>query len=140
MKHGPRVLIDGNSPVAVIATRDDSDPASVQRYENTVSTLQEARARDIMISIVTPGYRIARESSKHVIEIGTVPEIFSPILELVPPQLLAYQIAARRGCDVDQPRNLANSTLSGAILLFFGSDRFEVHGLEKDRPLRSQDT
>jgi len=109
MKHGPNALIDENLPVVVIATRDDSDPASVQRYE-TVSNLQEVRARDgIVISIVTEGDRVARESSQHVIEIGTAPEIFSPILEIVPLQLLAYHIAVRRGCDVDQPRNLAKS-------------------------------
>jgi glutamine---fructose-6-phosphate transaminase (isomerizing) len=110
MKHGPNALIDENLPVVVIATRDDSDPASVQRYEKTVSNLQEVRARDgIVISIVTEGDRAARESSQHVIEIGTAPEIFSPILEIVPLQLLAYHIAVRRGCDVDQPRNLAKS-------------------------------
>jgi len=110
MKHGPNALIDENLPVVVIATRDDSDPASVQRYEKTVSNLQEVRARDgIVISIVTEGDRIARESSQYVIEIGTAPEIFSPTLEIVPLQLLAYHIAVRRGCDVDQPRNLAKS-------------------------------
>ncbi len=110
MKHGPNALIDENLPVVVIATRDDSDPSSVQRYEKTVSNLQEVRARDgIVISIVTEGDRVARESSQHVIEIGTAPEIFSPILEIVPLQLLAYHIAVRRGCDVDQPRNLAKS-------------------------------
>ncbi len=110
MKHGPNALIDENLPVVVIATRDDSDPASVQRYEKTVSNLQEVRARDgIVISIVTEGDRVARESSQHIIEIATAPEILSPILEIVPLQLLAYHIAVRRGCDVDQPRNLAKS-------------------------------
>ncbi len=110
MKHGPNALIDDTLPVVVIATRDDSDPASVQRYEKTVSNLQEVRARDgIVISIVTEGDHVARESSQHVIEIGSAPEIFSPILEIVPLQLLAYHIAVRLGCDVDQPRNLAKS-------------------------------
>ncbi len=110
MKHGPNALIDGELPVVIIATRDDSDPASVQRYEKTVSNLQEVRARDgIVISIVTDGDRIARESSQHVIEIGSAPEIFAPILEIVPLQLLAYHIAVYRGCDIDQPRNLAKS-------------------------------
>jgi len=94
----------------VIATRDDNDPASVQRYEKTVSNLQEVRARDgIVISVVTEGDRMARDSSQHVIEIPTVPEIFAPILEIMPLQMLAYHIAVRRGCDVDQPRNLAKS-------------------------------
>jgi glucosamine 6-phosphate synthetase-like amidotransferase/phosphosugar isomerase protein len=66
-----------------------------------------------MSSIVAEGYRVARESSKHVIEIDTEPEIFSQILEIVPVRLLAYQIAGRRGCDADQPQNLAKSTLYG---------------------------
>jgi glucosamine--fructose-6-phosphate aminotransferase (isomerizing) len=110
MKHGPNALIDENLPVVVIATRDDNDPASVQRYEKTVSNLQEVRARDgIVISVVTEGDRMARDSSQHVIEIPTVPEIFAPILEIMPLQMLAYHIAVRRGCDVDQPRNLAKS-------------------------------
>ncbi len=110
MKHGPNALIDENLPVVVIATRDDSDPASVQRYEKTVSNLQEVRARDgIVISVVTEGDQMAKQSSKHVIEIPTAPEIFAPIMEIVPLQLLAYHIAVRRGCDVDQPRNLAKS-------------------------------
>ena len=110
MKHGPNALIDENLPVVVIATRDDSDPASVQRYEKTVSNLQEVRARDgIVISVVTEGDQMAKQSSKHVIEIPTAPEIFVPIMEIVPLQLLAYHIAVRRGCDVDQPRNLAKS-------------------------------
>ncbi|MFZ0739605.1 MAG: glutamine--fructose-6-phosphate transaminase (isomerizing) [Candidatus Acidiferrales bacterium] len=110
MKHGPNALIDENLPVVVIATRDDTDPESVQRYEKTVSNLQEVRARDgIVISVVTEGDRLARESSQHILEIPTVPEIFAPILEIMPLQLLAYHIAVRRGCDVDQPRNLAKS-------------------------------
>jgi len=110
MKHGPNALIDENLPVVVIATRDDNDAASVQRYEKTVSNLQEVKARDgIVISIVTEGDRMARESSNHIFEIPAAPEIFSPILEIVPLQMLAYHIAVRRGCDVDQPRNLAKS-------------------------------
>ena len=110
MKHGPNALIDENLPVVVIATRDDADPASVQRYEKTVSNLQEVRARyGIVISVVTEGDTMARESSQHIIEIPPVPEIFAPILEIVPLQMIAYHIAVRRGCDVDQPRNLAKS-------------------------------
>ncbi|MGA8073855.1 MAG: SIS domain-containing protein, partial [Candidatus Acidiferrales bacterium] len=110
MKHGPNALIDENLPVVVIATRDDSDPASVQRYEKTVSNIQEVKARDgIVISVVTEGDRLARESSNHIFEIPMAPEIFAPILEIVPLQMLAYHIAVRRGCDVDQPRNLAKS-------------------------------
>jgi glutamine---fructose-6-phosphate transaminase (isomerizing) len=110
MKHGPNALIDENLPVVIIATRDENDPASMTRYEKTVSNIKEVKARDgIVISIVTEGDRLAREASDHVIEIPTAPEILTPILEILPLQLLAYHIAVRRGCDVDQPRNLAKS-------------------------------
>jgi glutamine---fructose-6-phosphate transaminase (isomerizing) len=110
MKHGPNALIDENLPVVVIATRDESDTASMTRYEKTVSNLQEVKARDgIVITVVTEGDRLARASSNHAIEIPAAPELLSPILEIIPLQLLAYHIAVRRGCDVDQPRNLAKS-------------------------------
>jgi glutamine---fructose-6-phosphate transaminase (isomerizing) len=110
MKHGPNALIDENLPVVVIATRDESDAASMTRYEKTVSNITEVKARDgIVISVVTQGDRLAREASAHVIEIPPAPEILAPILEILPLQLLAYHIAVRRGCDVDQPRNLAKS-------------------------------
>jgi glucosamine--fructose-6-phosphate aminotransferase (isomerizing) len=110
MKHGPNALIDENLPVVVIATRDESDPASMMRYEKTVSNMQEVKARDgIVIAVVTEGDRQAREIANHMVEVPTAPELLAPILEIVPLQLLAYHIAVRRGCDVDQPRNLAKS-------------------------------
>jgi glucosamine--fructose-6-phosphate aminotransferase (isomerizing) len=110
MKHGPNALIDENLPVVVLATRDEFDPESVIRYEKSVSNIQEVKARDgIVISVVTEGDHLARKASDHVIEIPTAPELMAPILEIVPLQLLAYHIAVRRGCDVDQPRNLAKS-------------------------------
>ena len=110
MKHGPNALIDENLPVVVLATRDEFDPDSMMRYEKSVSNIQEVKARDgIVISVVTEGDHLARKASDHVIEIPTAPELMAPILEIVPLQLLAYHIAVRRGCDVDQPRNLAKS-------------------------------
>jgi glucosamine--fructose-6-phosphate aminotransferase (isomerizing) len=110
MKHGPNALIDENLPVVVIATRDESDPCSMTRYEKSVSNIKEVKARDgIVISIVTEGDRLAREASDHIIEIPKAPELLAPILEILPLQLLAYHIAVRLGCDVDQPRNLAKS-------------------------------
>jgi glucosamine--fructose-6-phosphate aminotransferase (isomerizing) len=110
MKHGPNALIDENLPVVVIATRDESDPSSMTRYEKTISNLQEVKARDgIVIAVVTEGDHLAKESVSHFIEIPAAPDLLSPILEIVPLQLLAYHIAVRRGCDVDQPRNLAKS-------------------------------
>src|ERR1700739_4249038 len=93
MKHGPNALIDENLPVVVIATRDESDAASMTRYEKTVSNLQEVKARDgIVITVVTEGDRLARASSNHAIEIPAAPELLSPILEIIPLQLFAYHI------------------------------------------------
>jgi glucosamine--fructose-6-phosphate aminotransferase (isomerizing) len=110
MKHGPNALIDENLPVVVLATHDESDPDSVTRYEKSVSNIQEVKARDgIVISIVTSGDNLARKSSDHTLEVPNAPELLAPLLEIVPLQLLAYHIAVRRGCDVDQPRNLAKS-------------------------------
>jgi glucosamine--fructose-6-phosphate aminotransferase (isomerizing) len=110
MKHGPNALIDENLPVVVLATRDESDPDSMTRYEKSVSNIQEVKARDgIVISIVTENDHLARAASDHIIELPPAPELLSPLLEIIPLQLLAYHIAVRRGCDVDQPRNLAKS-------------------------------
>src|SRR6266853_1549835 len=110
MKHGPNALIDENLPVVVLATRDDSDPEAMTRYEKSVSNIKEVKARDgIVISIVTTGDHLAREASDHIIELPPAPELLVPLLEIIPLQLLAYHIAVRRGCDVDQPRNLAKS-------------------------------
>ena len=110
MKHGPNALIDENLPVVIIATRDETDPESMTRYEKTISNLQEVKARDgIVIAIVTEGDHLARGTADHVVEIPAAPELLAPLLEIIPLQLLAYHIAVRRGCDVDQPRNLAKS-------------------------------
>ncbi|HEY2459336.1 MAG TPA: glutamine--fructose-6-phosphate transaminase (isomerizing) [Candidatus Acidoferrum sp.] len=110
MKHGPNALIDENLPVVVLATHDKTDPDSVTRYEKSVSNIQEVKARDgIVISIVTAGDHLARAASDHIIELPPAPELLAPLLEIIPLQLLAYHIAVRLGCDVDQPRNLAKS-------------------------------
>jgi len=110
MKHGPNALIDENLPVVILATRDESDPASMLLYEKTLSNMQEVKARDgIVIAVVTEGDKLARDTADHVIEVPAAPELIAPILEVVPLQMLAYHIAVRRGCDVDQPRNLAKS-------------------------------
>ena len=110
MKHGPNALIDENLPVVVIATRDVNDPDAVLRYEKTISNLKEVKARSgVVIALATEGDEEIKESADHVLYIPAAPEELSPILEIVPLQLLAYHIAVRRGCDVDQPRNLAKS-------------------------------
>jgi glucosamine--fructose-6-phosphate aminotransferase (isomerizing) len=110
MKHGPNALIDENLPVVVIATRDISNPESMTRYEKTCSNLKEVKARSgVVIALATEGDHEIKEAADHVLYIPPAPEELSPILEIVPLQLLAYHIAVRRGCDVDQPRNLAKS-------------------------------
>ena len=110
MKHGPNALIDENLPVVVIATRDAADPASMLRYEKTMSNIKEVSARaGKVIAIATEGDDDIREAADHVIYVPYAPELLVPLLEIVPLQLLAYHIAVRRGCDVDQPRNLAKS-------------------------------
>ena len=110
MKHGPNALIDENLPVVIIATRDPADRESVLRYEKTLSNVKEVKARSGRVIVVAnQGDHEIAESVDHVIPVPQAPELLSPILEVVPLQLLAYHIAVRRGCDVDQPRNLAKS-------------------------------
>jgi glucosamine--fructose-6-phosphate aminotransferase (isomerizing) len=110
MKHGPNALIDENLPVVIIATRDVNNPNSVLRYEKTMSNLKEVKARSgVVIALATEGDEEIKEAADHVLYVPPAPEELSPILEIVPLQLLAYHIAVRRGCDVDQPRNLAKS-------------------------------
>jgi glucosamine--fructose-6-phosphate aminotransferase (isomerizing) len=111
MKHGPNALIDENLPVVVIATRDPDSEESRIRYEKTLSNIQEVKAREgIVVAVVCE--QDAADVAKvadYVISIPATTELLLPILEIVPLQLLAYHIAVRRGCDVDQPRNLAKS-------------------------------
>ena len=110
MKHGPNALIDENLPVVIVATRDPKNELSMVRYEKTTSNLKEVKARSgIVIALATEGDEEIKEAADHVLYIPPAPEELSPILEIVPLQLLAYHIAVRRGCDVDQPRNLAKS-------------------------------
>ncbi|MCL2659590.1 MAG: glutamine--fructose-6-phosphate transaminase (isomerizing) [Acidobacteriaceae bacterium] len=110
MKHGPNALIDEALPVVVIATKDPQDASSVLKYEKTLSNIQEVTARGgRVIAIAIEGDEEIRQLVEHTIYIPQAAELLLPILEVVPLQLLAYHIAIRRGCDVDQPRNLAKS-------------------------------
>ena len=103
MKHGPIALIDENMPIIVIATHGNS-------YEKVVSNIQEVKARKgQVIAIVTEGDEQVRNMADHVIEIPEVDEFLVPLLATIPLQLLSYHIAVMRGCNVDQPRNLAKS-------------------------------
>ncbi|MGD0893968.1 MAG: glutamine--fructose-6-phosphate transaminase (isomerizing) [Terracidiphilus sp.] len=110
MKHGPNALIDETLPVVVLVTRDEHDPASKLRYEKTLSNIQEVTARSgRVIAVATEGDSVIGSLVEQVIFIPPAIEMLSPLIEIVPLQLLAYYIAVRRGCDVDQPRNLAKS-------------------------------
>jgi glutamine---fructose-6-phosphate transaminase (isomerizing) len=103
MKHGPIALIDEEMPVVVIALHDSS-------YEKIVSNIQEVRARKgRVIAIVTEGDSHIRDMAEFVIEVPKISEALSPLVSVIPLQLLAYHIAVMRGCNVDQPRNLAKS-------------------------------
>ena len=103
MKHGPIALIDEKLPVVCIAPRSET-------YDKMVSNIQEVRARrGIILSVATKGDPAINKVSDHVFYIPEVSEIFSPVLVVVPLQLLAYHLAIESGCDVDQPRNLAKS-------------------------------
>jgi glucosamine--fructose-6-phosphate aminotransferase (isomerizing) len=110
MKHGPNALIDESLPVVVLAVCDPADPGSVIRYEKTLSNIQEVKARQgRVIAVAVEGDEVVRGLADDVLEIPPAPELLMPALEIVPLQLLAYHVAVRRGCDVDQPRNLAKS-------------------------------
>jgi glucosamine--fructose-6-phosphate aminotransferase (isomerizing) len=110
MKHGPNALIDGNLPVVALAAKDSRNPKSVLRYEKMLSNIEEVRAREgIVIVVATAGDQRVAQLADHVLYIPELSDYLTPILLPVPLQLLAYQIAVLRGCDVDQPRNLAKS-------------------------------
>jgi glutamine---fructose-6-phosphate transaminase (isomerizing) len=110
MKHGPNALIDETLPVVVLATKDESNRDSVLRYEKTLSNIQEVTARSgKVIAVATQGDEQIGQLVDHVLFVPTAPELLLPVLDVIPMQLLAYHIAVRRGCDVDQPRNLAKS-------------------------------
>jgi glucosamine--fructose-6-phosphate aminotransferase (isomerizing) len=103
MKHGPIALITPDVPVVVVATASDT-------YEKVVSNIQEVRARGAeVITVATEGDHDIAKHSEHVLYVPDVPELLSAIPAVVPLQLLAYYIAKFRGCNVDQPRNLAKS-------------------------------
>ena len=110
MKHGPNALIDERLPVVVINTREEGNRPSELRYEKTHSNIVEVKAREgVVLSILTEGDTMSSLVSDHVIPLPPSSDLLSPILAVIPLQLLAYHIAVRRGCDVDQPRNLAKS-------------------------------
>jgi glucosamine--fructose-6-phosphate aminotransferase (isomerizing) len=103
MKHGPIALIDEEMPVAFIATHDSS-------YEKVVSNIQEVKARKgRVIAVITEGDKLIPDMAEFVIEVPATHEALMPMVSVIPLQLLSYHIAVMRGCNVDQPRNLAKS-------------------------------
>ena len=103
MKHGPIALIDEQMPVFVIATRKGT-------YEKVLSNIQEVKARKgKIIAIINEGDEIVRKLADQCIEIPETEEMLVPLIATIPLQLLSYHIAVTRGCNVDQPRNLAKS-------------------------------
>jgi len=103
MKHGPIALIDKNMPVVVVAPEDSV-------YEKVMSNIEEVKARGgKVIAVATKGDKEIAKKADYVIYIPRTEEILTPLLTVIPLQLLAYHIAVKRGCDVDKPRNLAKS-------------------------------
>ncbi len=103
MKHGPIALIDENMPVVFLAT-------NASAYEKIISNIQEVKARKgKVIAVVNEGDKHVRSLADHVIEVPATEEVLSPLVTIIPLQLLSYHIAIMRGCNVDQPRNLAKS-------------------------------
>ena len=103
MKHGPIALIDETMPVVALATTD-------RLYEKMVSNIQQAKTRGgIVLAVATRGNEAIGREADYVIAVPATSELLQPILNTIPMQLLSYHIAVRRGCDVDQPRNLAKS-------------------------------
>jgi len=103
MKHGPIALIDENMPVVFIAVKDEV-------YQKVISNIQEVKARKgKIIAIATEGDEDIKKYADHVLYVPQTRKIVSPLLTVIPLQLLAYHIAVLRGCNVDQPRNLAKS-------------------------------
>jgi glutamine---fructose-6-phosphate transaminase (isomerizing) len=110
MKHGPNALIDENLPVVVLATRDPDSDESRVHYEKTVSNIQEVKARSgLVVAVACEGDEEVAKMADFFIPVPATRELLLPLVEIVPLQLIAYHIAVRRGCDVDQPRNLAKS-------------------------------
>jgi glucosamine--fructose-6-phosphate aminotransferase (isomerizing) len=103
MKHGPIALIDEAMPVVALVPRD-------RNYDRMLANIEEVRARDgVVIAVAHDDDPTIRDKAAHVLAVPPAPELLSPLILTVPLQLLAYHVAVRRGCDVDQPRNLAKS-------------------------------
>jgi glutamine---fructose-6-phosphate transaminase (isomerizing) len=113
IKHGPYALIDEKLPVVAIVTRDTKDKGSVLRSERTLQNCKDVKEHGgHVIAIATEGDKEIEHFADHIIYVPPAPELLSPLLEIVPLQLLAYHVAVRRGVDVDRPRNLVKAVTS----------------------------
>ncbi|MGA2234994.1 MAG: isomerizing glutamine--fructose-6-phosphate transaminase [Terriglobales bacterium] len=109
-KHGPNALIDFRLPLVMIATCDRNDPGSVVRYEKNVSNMEGFKKQGAtLIALATEGDTAVAQLADHTVFIPAAPELLSPILEIIPLQLFAYYVAAKRGLNVDHPRNLVKA-------------------------------
>ncbi|MGZ4827020.1 MAG: SIS domain-containing protein [Terriglobales bacterium] len=109
-KHGPNALIDFRLPLVMIATRDPNDAGSVARYEQNVANMEGFKKQGAtVIALATEGDTTVPQLADNTLFIPAAPELLSPILEIVPLQLFAYYVAAKRGLDVDRPRNLVKA-------------------------------
>jgi glutamine---fructose-6-phosphate transaminase (isomerizing) len=109
-KHGPNALIDFRLPLVMIATCDGNDPGSVLRYEKNISNMEGFKKQGgTIIALATEDDSRVAQIADHTISIPAAPELLSPILEIIPLQLFAYYVAAKRGLDVDRPRNLVKA-------------------------------
>jgi len=113
LKHGPNALVSADSPLVVLATRDESDPDSVLRYQKTLQLMRDMRAQGATIfSIATEGDEEAAELSNYSVAVPAVSEFLLPLLEVVPLQLFAYFAAILHGVNVDAPRNLVKAVVT----------------------------
>jgi glutamine---fructose-6-phosphate transaminase (isomerizing) len=109
-KHGPNALIDENLPIVIIVTCDRNDPGSVMRYEKSVANIKGFKQQGArVIAVASEGDNEILKLADQTIVVPQVPELLSPILEIVPLQLFAYYMTVRKGLDVDHPRNLVKS-------------------------------
>jgi glutamine---fructose-6-phosphate transaminase (isomerizing) len=109
-KHGPNALIDFRLPLVMIATCDRNDAGSVARYNQNVNNMEGFKKQGAtLIALATEGDTVVPQLADDTIFIPAAPELLSPILEIVPLQLFAYYVAAKRGLDVDRPRNLVKA-------------------------------
>jgi glutamine---fructose-6-phosphate transaminase (isomerizing) len=113
LKHGPNALVSADAPLIVLATRDESDPDSVLRYQKTLQLMRDMHAQGAtIVSLATEGDQDASPLSRYSVNIPPVSEFLLPLLEVVPLQLFAYFTAVLHGVDVDAPRNLVKAVVT----------------------------